>query len=77
MSDEYRFGIEEEYFLVDAETTGVQFRYRGEKSGSWQDRWDVAKEKTLPRAVEITLVTGTGGRLAPQALTVSIRATVP
>jgi len=63
--------------LVDAETTGVQFRYLGEKSGSWQDRWDVAKEKTLPRAVEITLVTGTGGRLAPQALTVSIRATVP
>jgi hypothetical protein len=63
--------------LVDAETTGVQFRYLGETLGAWQDRWDVGKEKALPRAVEITLVTGTGGRLAPQALTVSIRSTAP
>ena len=63
--------------LVDAETTSVQFRYLGETLGAWQDRWDVAREKALPRAVEIMLVTGTGGRLAPQALTISIRATAP
>jgi general secretion pathway protein J len=63
--------------LVDAETTAVRFRYLGEKPEAWQDRWDVSKEKTLPRAVEITLVTGTGGRLIPQTLTVPIRATAP
>lgn len=63
--------------LVDAETTAVRFRYRGEKLGAWQERWDIAKEQVLPRAVEITLITGTGGRLGSQALTVPIRATAP
>lgn len=61
--------------LVDAETASVRFRYLGGKSETWQDRWDVVKEKALPRAVEITLVTGPGSRLAAQALTVSIRTT--
>jgi general secretion pathway protein J len=61
--------------LVDAETAAVRFRYLGEKSEAWQERWDVVKEKALPRAVEITLITAPGSRLAPQALTVSIRAT--
>jgi hypothetical protein len=63
--------------LVDAETTAVRFRYQGEKLAAWQDRWDLVKEKALPRAVEITLVTGTGGRLGLQALTVPLRATAP
>lgn len=63
--------------LVDAETTAVRFRYLGEKLAAWQDRWDISKEKVLPRAVEITLVTGAGGRLGPQAVTVPIRVTAP
>jgi general secretion pathway protein J len=63
--------------LVDPETTAVRFRYLGEKSEAWQDRWDSITENTLPRAVEITLVTGTGGRLVPKTLTVPIRSTAP
>lgn len=61
--------------LVDAETVVVRFRYLGEKLEAWQDRWDVVKERALPRAVEITRVTRGGGGLPPQALTVSIRPT--
>jgi general secretion pathway protein J len=64
--------------LVDATTTAVRFRYLGGKPEDWQDRWDIGKEQTLPRAVEITLVTGTGGGpLVPPALIVPIRATAP
>jgi prepilin-type N-terminal cleavage/methylation domain-containing protein len=61
--------------LVDAETVVVRFRYLGEKPEAWQDRWDIVKEQTLPRAVEITLVTRSGGGFPPQALTVLIRPT--
>lgn len=61
--------------LVDAETAAVRLRYLGAKPEAWQDRWDVVKEKTLPRAVEVTLVTRRGGGLSRQALTVSIRPT--
>jgi hypothetical protein len=52
----------------------VRFRYLGEEPGAWQDEWDMRQEDTLPRAVEITLVTGTA---APQVLGVPIRAAVP
>jgi prepilin-type N-terminal cleavage/methylation domain-containing protein len=64
--------------LVDPETTAVRFRYLGEEPGAWQVEWDMSKEETLPRAVEITLVTGTGARSSSQpALLVPIRATAP
>ncbi len=64
--------------LVDPETTAVRFRYLGEEPGAWQVEWDMSKEETLPRAVEITLVTGTGARRTSQpALLVPIRATAP
>jgi len=64
--------------LVDPETTGMRFRYLGEQPGAWQDEWDMSREETIPRAVEITLVgrAGTSGGAA-QVLTVPIRATMP
>lgn len=64
--------------LVDPETTGVRFRYLGGQSGIWQDEWDVGREESIPRAVEITLVSrvrGSGG--AEQILRVPIRAVTP
>ena len=60
--------------LVDPATRAVRFRYLGEEPGAWQDEWDMRQEDTLPRAVEITLVTGNA---APQVLRVPIRAAVP
>jgi general secretion pathway protein J len=64
--------------LVDPETTGVRFRYLGEQPGAWQDEWDMGREETIPRAVEITLVgrAGASGDAA-QVLTVPIRAATP
>jgi len=63
--------------LVDAQTSGLRFRYLGQEPEAWQDAWDVGKEEGLPRAVEITLLTGAGPRGVPQTLTVPIRATAP
>jgi prepilin-type N-terminal cleavage/methylation domain-containing protein len=64
--------------LVDPETTGMRFRYLGEQPGAWQDEWDMSREETIPRAVEITLVgrAGASGGAA-RILTVPIRATMP
>jgi general secretion pathway protein J len=64
--------------LVDPETTGVRFRYLGEEPGAWQDEWDMSREETIPRAVEITLVSRAGASAGtPQILTVPIRAAIP
>ena len=64
--------------LVDRETQAVRFRYLGEEPGAWQDEWDMGQEETVPRAVEITLVSGAGAREgAQQTLTVPVRATAP
>lgn len=63
--------------LVDAQTTAVRFRYLGQEPEAWQEAWDITKEETLPRAVEITLVTGLGARSAQQTLTVPIQVNQP
>ena len=64
--------------LVDPETAAVRFRYLGEQPGAWQDEWDMDREETIPRAVEITLVDRAGGGArASQVLTVPIRAVAP
>ena len=63
--------------LVDTQTTAVRFRYLGREPEAWQDVWDITKEDTLPRAVEITLVSGTGARSARQTLTVPIQVNQP
>jgi len=60
--------------LVDPATRAVRFRYLGEEPGAWQDAWDMRQEETLPRAVEVTLVTGNA---APQVLSLPIRAAMP
>jgi hypothetical protein len=64
--------------LVDPGTRPVRFRYLGEEPGAWQDEWDMSREETVPRAVEVTLVTGAGARAgARQTLTFALRATLP
>ena len=63
--------------LVDAHTTAIRFRYLGLDPESWQDAWDITKEETLPRAVEVTLVTGAGARSTQQTLTVPIQVNQP
>lgn len=63
--------------LVDAQTTAVRFRYLGREPEAWHEAWDIAKEETLPRAVEITLITGVGARSAQQILTVPIQVSQP
>jgi len=64
--------------LVDRETTVVRFRYLGEEPGTWQEAWDMSREETLPRAVEITFVgRNSASNAAPQVLTVPIRAAMP
>jgi len=64
--------------LMDGETAAVRFRYLGEEPGAWQEEWDMSREETIPRAVEITLVDRDGRRgAAAQVLTVPIRAAMP
>ena len=55
----------------------VRFRYLGLEPEAWQDAWDITKEETLPRAVEITLVTGAGARAASRRSPCPIRANQP
>lgn len=63
--------------LVDTQTTAVRFRYLGQDPEAWQDAWDITKEDTLPRAVEITLVSGIGARSTRQTVTVPIPVNQP
>ena len=64
--------------LVDPETAAVRFRYLGEEPGAWQEAWDMSREETIPRAVELTLVDRHAPRgAAAQVLTVPIRAATP
>jgi general secretion pathway protein J len=66
-----------EPMLVDARASALRFRYLGDEPESWEDVWDLTKEDSLPRAVEITLVTGTGPRSTLQVFTVPIQAPGP
>ena len=64
--------------LVDPETAAVRFRYLGEEPGAWQEAWDMSREETIPRAVELTLVDRNAPRgAAAQVLIVRIRAAMP
>jgi len=60
--------------LVDPETSAVRFRYLGREPDAWQEQWNTSEARELPRAVEITLLAGAGGRRVAQAFTVPIRA---
>lgn len=62
--------------VVDPALTGVRFRYLRDEG--WEDRWDGAQERGLPRAVEVTvtaLVDGTPVEQPP--VTISLRVTSP
>ena len=48
--------------VVDATVTTVAFRYLRESDRAWTDRWDVAAEKALPVAIEVTLTIARGAR---------------
>lgn len=63
--------------LVDGHTTAIRFRYLGQEPEAWQEAWDITREETLPRAVEITLVGGAGAPATQQTLTVAIQANQP
>jgi hypothetical protein len=63
--------------LLDPRTSGVRFRYLGVDPGDWRDAWDVTTEAALPRAVEVTLLTGVGAGATAQTLTLPIQVTTP
>jgi general secretion pathway protein J len=64
--------------LLDASVTDLSFRYLSESSGEWTERWDGAREKALPRAVEVTLTVLQAGRAVQQPpLVVALPVTRP
>jgi general secretion pathway protein J len=64
--------------LVDSTVIAVRFRYLGQDPEAWQDRWDMSKEDSLPRAVEILLGAAVGSRgLEHPPLVVPIRTLTP
>ena len=65
--------------VVDPTITGIRFRYLRDLNGdTWEDTWDGAQERYLPRAVEVTLTTMINGRVQEQSpITVPVRVTTP
>jgi len=64
--------------VVDPALTGVRFRYLRDTEGTWEDRWDGAQERGLPRAVEVTLTALVAGEPVEQPpITIAIRVTSP
>ena len=63
--------------LVDSTVIEVRFRYLAD-GGAWKDRWDMSKEDSLPRAVEVLLATADGNRRVEQPpLVVPLRVLTP
>jgi general secretion pathway protein J len=64
--------------VVDPALTAVRFRYLRDNEGTWEERWDGAQERGLPRAVEVTLTTLVAGeRVEQPPITVPLRVTSP
>jgi general secretion pathway protein J len=64
--------------VVDPSFTAVRFRYLRDSEGSWEESWDGAEERAVPRAVEVTLTTVVGGQPVEQPpVSVSIRVISP
>ncbi len=62
--------------LVDPTTTAIRFRYLRDPGGGWEETWDAAVERALPRAVEVTVTTTINDQAVEQpAMIVPIRAT--
>lgn len=63
--------------LVDPSITAIRFRYLRD-DGSWVEGWDAGDERTLPRAVEVTLTAMINGRVREQTpMAIAIRVTTP
>jgi prepilin-type N-terminal cleavage/methylation domain-containing protein len=63
--------------LTDASVRELTFRYLRD-GGGWEERWDAQSEGTLPRAVQVTVVTERDGRrTALPPLTIPIRVSGP
>ena len=64
--------------VVDPTIAGVKFRYLRD-AGSWEEAWDSVEERTVPRAIEVTLTTTTANNgtenLPP--LVIPIRVNLP
>lgn len=52
--------------VVAGAVTDVRFRYLKASSGEWTERWDAAREKALPQAVEVTMTVLQAGRAVEQ-----------
>jgi len=64
--------------VVDPSLTAVRFRYLRDTEGSWEDRWDGAQERSLPRAVEVTVTAMIAGVPVEQPpVTLGIKVTAP
>ncbi len=64
--------------LIDPSLAAIRFRYLRDTEGSWEDRWDGAQERSLPRAVEVTVTAMVAGLPVEQPpLTVAIKVTSP
>jgi general secretion pathway protein J len=64
--------------LVDSTTASVRFRYLRDVGGSWEESWDAAAERALPRGIEITVTTLLNGDAVEQPpIVVPIRAVAP
>ena len=63
--------------LQDPTITTLTFAYLDD-GGAWRDTWDADADKTLPRAVRVTLGTNTGGRTETlPSITVALRVPAP
>jgi len=65
--------------VVDPTVLSVAFRYlRDQDSDAWEKTWDAADERTLPRAIEVTLTVLINGRAEERPpMTIPIRVTTP
>ncbi len=64
--------------VVDPSLRAVHFRYLRDAEGSWEDTWDGAQERALPRAVEVTLTAMVAGQPVEQPpVVVPFRVTAP
>jgi len=63
---------------VDPSLTAVHFRYLRDIPDSWEEQWDGVQERSLPKAVEVTLTAMVGGQAVEQPpVLVSIRVNAP
>jgi general secretion pathway protein J len=64
--------------LVDPSVVGVRFRYLRPTDGTWEETWNAVEEQTLPKAIEVTLLSMVNGQVQEQPpMTIPVRVTTP